>query len=283
MRPGSPRIAITLVRTATPTSQRPGKSVLRVSVTVLVAPAVNGPVDQRARNRRPADLAQLPEHHRRRPHLRRASARRTRAWSCRRRRRRGASPSGRPRRAIPSPPSGTTLKRSSPAGDRSGVGVFAPAAGVALTWDQAGIEESRSICRMRTSRPATSAAASSCRQAPRSAPGRSGRCGNEKTKAIGGGSAARAACVPGRSCRASSWRRSRERPDGSDFHSFPSGHAASAFATASVLGRHLGWKAGATGLQLRRLRRDVAHVRQQAPHERRHHGRRRRVLPRGVR
>lgn len=37
----------------------------------------------------------------------------------------------------------------------------------------------------------------------------------------------------------------RERPDYSDNKSFPSGHAASAFATASVLHRYYGWKAGA--------------------------------------
>ena len=36
----------------------------------------------------------------------------------------------------------------------------------------------------------------------------------------------------------------RTRPDGSDDLSFPSGHSASAFATATVLQRHFGWKAG---------------------------------------
>jgi membrane-associated phospholipid phosphatase len=36
---------------------------------------------------------------------------------------------------------------------------------------------------------------------------------------------------------------SRTRPDGTSL-SFPSGHSASAFATAAVLQRHLGWKAG---------------------------------------
>jgi membrane-associated phospholipid phosphatase len=36
----------------------------------------------------------------------------------------------------------------------------------------------------------------------------------------------------------------RTRPDGSDNVSFPSGHTASAFATASVLQRHYGWKIG---------------------------------------
>jgi membrane-associated phospholipid phosphatase len=36
----------------------------------------------------------------------------------------------------------------------------------------------------------------------------------------------------------------RERPDGSDNYSFPSGHSASAFATAGVLQQHYGWKLG---------------------------------------
>jgi hypothetical protein len=34
----------------------------------------------------------------------------------------------------------------------------------------------------------------------------------------------------------------RERPDGSDNHSFPSGHAADTFAFATALERHFGWK-----------------------------------------
>lgn len=36
----------------------------------------------------------------------------------------------------------------------------------------------------------------------------------------------------------------RERPDQSNHKSFPSGHSASAFATAGVLHRHYGWKLG---------------------------------------
>jgi len=36
----------------------------------------------------------------------------------------------------------------------------------------------------------------------------------------------------------------RERPDESDHFSFPSGHSASAFATAGVLQHHYGWKVG---------------------------------------
>jgi membrane-associated phospholipid phosphatase len=34
----------------------------------------------------------------------------------------------------------------------------------------------------------------------------------------------------------------RERPDGSDFNSFPSGHASTTFAFATALERHLGWR-----------------------------------------
>src|SRR5207244_9529605 len=37
----------------------------------------------------------------------------------------------------------------------------------------------------------------------------------------------------------------RERPDGSNSQSFPSGHAAITFAGATVLARHLGWKRSA--------------------------------------
>jgi hypothetical protein len=36
----------------------------------------------------------------------------------------------------------------------------------------------------------------------------------------------------------------RERPNGEDEKSFPSGHASNAFALAAVLDRHYGWKAG---------------------------------------
>ena len=39
----------------------------------------------------------------------------------------------------------------------------------------------------------------------------------------------------------------RERPDGSNAQSFPSGHAAATFAAATVIERHLGWKKAALG------------------------------------
>jgi hypothetical protein len=39
----------------------------------------------------------------------------------------------------------------------------------------------------------------------------------------------------------------RERPDHSNPHSFPSGHASITFATATVIERHLGWRSSALG------------------------------------
>jgi PAP2 superfamily len=39
----------------------------------------------------------------------------------------------------------------------------------------------------------------------------------------------------------------RERPDGSDHQSFPSGHASVTFATATVIERHLGWRKSIVG------------------------------------
>jgi membrane-associated phospholipid phosphatase len=39
----------------------------------------------------------------------------------------------------------------------------------------------------------------------------------------------------------------RERPDGSNHQSFPSGHASVTFATATVLERHLGWRKSIVG------------------------------------
>jgi membrane-associated phospholipid phosphatase len=122
--------------------------------------------------------------------------------------------------------------------------VFAPAAGVAFTWDQAGIEESQEHL-----------------QGPAFTAGNIGGSffvqtgaavgtwaigaitGNERTKTIGG-DLVRAQLVSQVVVQGVKLATQRERPDGSNQHSFPSGHTSSAFATASVLNRHLGWKAG---------------------------------------
>ncbi len=42
----------------------------------------------------------------------------------------------------------------------------------------------------------------------------------------------------------------RERPDGSNEQSFPSGHASNAFTMATVAERHYGWKVGAPAYAL---------------------------------
>jgi membrane-associated phospholipid phosphatase len=42
----------------------------------------------------------------------------------------------------------------------------------------------------------------------------------------------------------------RERPDDSNPHSFPSGHASITFATATVIERHLGWRMSALGYSI---------------------------------
>ena len=58
----------------------------------------------------------------------------------------------------------------------------------------------------------------------------------------------------------------RERPDGSDSLSFPSGHTSTAFSLAAVASSHYGWKIGvpayalATGIGLSRIEQDRHHL-----------------------
>jgi membrane-associated phospholipid phosphatase len=58
----------------------------------------------------------------------------------------------------------------------------------------------------------------------------------------------------------------RLRPDGSNYQSFPSGHAAATFAAATVIERHLGWRKAALGYAIAsyvaasRLHDNVHHV-----------------------
>lgn len=46
------------------------------------------------------------------------------------------------------------------------------------------------------------------------------------------------------------WVVNERRPDGSDYHSFPSGHSSTTFATAAFLQRRYGWKFGAPAYAL---------------------------------
>lgn len=67
--------------------------------------------------------------------------------------------------------------------------------------------------------------------------------GNQKVATIGG-DILRAQILSQAFVQATKFTVGRERPDASNSVSFPSGHTASAFATATVLQQHLGWKAG---------------------------------------
>jgi membrane-associated phospholipid phosphatase len=57
----------------------------------------------------------------------------------------------------------------------------------------------------------------------------------------------------------------RERPDGSNAQSFPSGHAAITFAAATVIERHLGWKNSIAGYTI------AAYVASSRLHDNRHY------------
>jgi membrane-associated phospholipid phosphatase len=67
--------------------------------------------------------------------------------------------------------------------------------------------------------------------------------GNERVAAVGG-DLVRAQVLSQAVAQAMKFSFQRERPDGSNRHSLPSGHTASAVATATVLTRHFGWKVG---------------------------------------
>jgi membrane-associated phospholipid phosphatase len=57
----------------------------------------------------------------------------------------------------------------------------------------------------------------------------------------------------------------RERPDGSDHQSFPSGHASVTFAAATVIERHLGWKKSVLGYAI------ASYVAMSRVHDNRHY------------
>jgi hypothetical protein len=72
-----------------------------------------------------------------------------------------------------------------------------------------------------------------------------GKASGNSRLAYVGADLARAQLVSQTFVQALKFTTGRTRPDGSNTQSFPSGHTASAAATASVLQRHFGWKVGA--------------------------------------
>jgi membrane-associated phospholipid phosphatase len=71
-----------------------------------------------------------------------------------------------------------------------------------------------------------------------------GRMTNSPKVARVGAEIFRAQIVSQGTAQAIKYTVGRTRPDGSNDHSFPSGHSASVFATATVLQKEYGWKAG---------------------------------------
>jgi membrane-associated phospholipid phosphatase len=122
--------------------------------------------------------------------------------------------------------------------------VFAPAAAVAYSWDQAGVRESQEHLKGSIFQVGNIGGSFLVQTGAALGTWAVGAVSdNQKTKAVGG-DLMRAQFVSQLVVQGVKLATRRERPDGSNNHSFPSGHTASAFATASVLDRHFGWKAG---------------------------------------
>jgi hypothetical protein len=123
------------------------------------------------------------------------------------------------------------------------LGVFAPAAGLAYTWDQAGIEESQEHLDQSAFQPGNLGGSFFVQAGAAVGTWAIGEfSGNRKTAEVGG-DLIRAQVTSQVLVQGIKLMTRRERPDASNNHSFPSGHTASAFATATVLERHFGWKA----------------------------------------
>ena len=124
------------------------------------------------------------------------------------------------------------------------VGIGVGGAVMAHNWDDSGIAQARAHLNPRTFRPGNiggnfyvqTGAAVGLYSLARVA-------GSEKLSAMGADLVTAQILTQG-IVQAGKAATRRTRPDGSDNHSLPSGHTASAFATASVLQRHYGWAVG---------------------------------------
>jgi len=124
------------------------------------------------------------------------------------------------------------------------VGLFLPAAAVAHTWDQAGVRESQAHLTDSYFEVGNIAGNFLVQTGAAVGTWAIGKAIDNQQVAAVGGDLVRAQFVSQIVVQGVKFATRRQRPDGSDNHSFPSGHTASAFATASVLNRHLGWKFG---------------------------------------
>jgi hypothetical protein len=124
------------------------------------------------------------------------------------------------------------------------LGIFAPAAGVAYTWDKKGIEESQEHLPKSAFEAGNIGGNFLVQTGAAVGTWAIGRMADSPRTAAIGSDLIRAQFVSQVVVQGVKFVTRRDRPDASNNHSFPSGHTASAFATASVLERHLGWKAG---------------------------------------
>jgi hypothetical protein len=152
---------------------------------------------------------------------------------------------GQPSPANPFTSVGRDLKRFfSSADTRSIFGVMGSVAGIAYSWDPFGVEESQEHLGKSAFRAGNIGGSFLVQTSAGLATWAAGRAtGSRKTVEVGG-DLFRAQLVSQLVVLATKLATRRERPDASNRHSFPSGHTASAFATASVLERHFGKKAG---------------------------------------
>jgi hypothetical protein len=144
--------------------------------------------------------------------------------------------------------------------------ILAPATIVGFTWDRAGIEESQEHLSKRAFQPGNVGGSFLVQTGAAVGTWAVGKLtGNTKTTAVGG-DLIRAQLVSQTIVQGIKFSTRRDRPDSSNRHSFPSGHTASAFASASVLERHFGLKAGipayafATYVGLARLSANKHHI-----------------------
>ncbi|MCC7125391.1 MAG: phosphatase PAP2 family protein [Acidobacteria bacterium] len=122
--------------------------------------------------------------------------------------------------------------------------VFVPMTVAAFTWDSAGIEESQEHLSRRMFEPGNVGGSFLVQTSASLATWLAGKAtGHAKTTALGT-DMVRAQILSQTVVQGIKLATRRPRPDDSNRHSFPSGHTASAFATASVLDRHLGKKVG---------------------------------------
>lgn len=139
---------------------------------------------------------------------------------------------------------GHDLKRFFSKDTANVLAILAPATIVGATWDQAGIEESQEHLSKRMFEPGNIGGSFLVQTGAAVGTWAVGKMtGSSRTTAVGG-DLIRAQLVSQTIVQGIKLSTRRQRPDDSNRHSFPSGHTASAFASASVLERHFGPKIG---------------------------------------